>query len=308
MISEAGCMKTHVAYKFLIFIGIMLISSNSSQAVESICPGGSSPNSNVLFCEDFDDGNMRDGKPNNWDVGNFHPNGIAAAITCSGSPGGTGYGGSGCSFWSDYLNQAEGSQLDGQFAWGEYKFSESEVYVRYYFKKSAGKCASWAQKGLVVGGDVGAQISSDFICSEQFSVHSYDLEVGTGVEFLEQNQGSNNLKVQAGKWYLVEVHVKLNTPGQKNGIAELWMDDVSGGTPASQTLRLRYTNLNWAANSGSRFRRINLFTNFQNSATAPLYQYVWYDQIVVSKARIGPMGRPASDDRVPKSPQIISIQ
>ena len=268
-------------------------------AVEAICPGGASPNSSVVFCEDFDDGSIMDGSPHWWDVGNYHDHGMADSVTCAGNAygGGTGYGG-GCAFWSDYLGRAEGAQLDGQFAWGDKTtpwFSETEVYVRYYFKKSAGQCASWAQKGLLVdGGGPGAQVSSDFLCAEKFAIHSYELEQNMGMEFAEQNIGYD-LVAQADKWYLVELHVKMNTPGSADGIAELWMDDATTGPPSSQTLRMRYTNLNWGATSGSRWKRVSLLTNYQNSATAPLYQYVWYDQVVVSKSRIGPMGASTSD-------------
>ena len=309
MKSEVRIKKMHVTYKILIIMGILLLSS-SSRAAESICPGGSNPNPNVVFCEDFDDGSMTDGKPNTWDLDRtYHPNHGAYAVSCAGTPiGGAGYGG-GCAFWSDYLNRSEGSQLDANYAWGNNAwFAESDVYVRYYFKKSDGIGASWAQKGLTLGGDIGAQISSDYYAMGKLALHSYDVGANGGLEFTLQNQG-NDLAVIPNRWYLVEIHAKLNTSGQSNGVFELWMDDASQGAPASQTLRTRLTNVNWGANSESKFRRINLLTNYQNSSSTRLDQYVWYDQIVVSKSRIGAMGGsvPTPGAIVPKSPQIISI-
>jgi hypothetical protein len=107
-----------------------------------------------------------------------------------------------------------------------------------------------------------------------------------------------------GRWYLVEAHLKLASSGQNNGVFELWADDVTNGPPATQTLRMRYTNLP-LGNQGYTLTKLDLLT-YQNSCSQGFSgKYIYYDQIVVSKARIGPMGQVF---RKPSAPQIVPFQ
>ena len=58
-----------------------------------------------------------------------------------------------------------------------------------------------------------------------------------------QNQ-EEGVALGTGRWFLVEWHVKLNSPGKPDGVTELWIDDTTRPIGA-QTLRVRHTDLQW---------------------------------------------------------------
>lgn len=83
-----------------------------------------------------------------------------------------------------------------------------------------------------------------------------------------------------GKWHCVVAHVKLNTPGQSNGIFELWINDE---------LQARRTDLNWHGtyNSDPENFGINavFFENYWN-AGSPVEQERYFDNVVISSKPI----------------------
>ncbi len=85
----------------------------------------------------------------------------------------------------------------------------------------------------------------------------------------------------SGRWYCIEGHVRLNTPGNSDGVFEFWIDD---------TLQAGSYNLNWhgAWNSNPDNYKINavFFENYWNSGS-PVQQERYFDNIVISTARIG---------------------
>jgi hypothetical protein len=85
----------------------------------------------------------------------------------------------------------------------------------------------------------------------------------------------------SGRWFCVEGHEKLNTPGKSDGIFEFWIND---------TLQAQSTNLNWHGtwNSNPSNYKINtiLFENYWN-AGSPVLQERYFDNIVISTKRIG---------------------
>lgn len=82
---------------------------------------------------------------------------------------------------------------------------------------------------------------------------------------------------QAGQWKCIEVHVKLNDPGQNNGVQEFWVDDVLQASSESLNFVGIYTEfgLNYLS-----------FENYWNNGS-PKEQTRYFDNIVVSTARIG---------------------
>jgi hypothetical protein len=274
----------------VIFVFAMaLLFINTSHAVESICPGGSKPDSNVIFCDDFEGGDYNT-KWDNGDGGNpIQSFGYSGKAWYSGD---TGSDGSGC---------------DGHYSMGnKVHWSEQELYVRYYTYKTPGfPTCSIATKGLIIDGTgAGNGYGGVYNCmwgTDAFLLHSY----GLPSETLDQNIGTT-MDFDGGKWYLIEAHIKLASPGQNNGVFELWIDDVSGGPPSSQTLRMRYTNLP-LGNQGYTLTKLDLLT-YQNSCkTGFSGKYIYYDQIVVSKSRIGAMGR-AVQGKVPNAPVIMPFE
>lgn len=85
----------------------------------------------------------------------------------------------------------------------------------------------------------------------------------------------------SGRWFCVEGHVKLNTPGMSDGIFEFWIND---------TLQASSTNMNWHAtwNSNPSNYGINaiFFENYWN-AGSPVEQERYFDNLVISTQRIG---------------------
>jgi|GEM_PF-944528 len=79
-----------------------------------------------------------------------------------------------------------------------------------------------------------------------------------------------------GKWYSIEVHIKLNDAGQSNGVFEYWINN---------TLQASSTNLNWLGNYDAYGINTVLFENFWNDG-APQDQNRYFDNIVISTEKI----------------------
>jgi hypothetical protein len=79
----------------------------------------------------------------------------------------------------------------------------------------------------------------------------------------------------AGKWYCVVGHVKLNTPGLKDGVFEFWIND---------TLQASNTNIDWHGtwNNDPNNMHINaiFFENYWNDGS-PVDQERYFDNIVI---------------------------
>ncbi|MBK8483841.1 MAG: T9SS type A sorting domain-containing protein [Saprospiraceae bacterium] len=80
----------------------------------------------------------------------------------------------------------------------------------------------------------------------------------------------------SGRWFCVVGHVKLNTPGLKDGVFEFWIND---------TLQASSTNLDWHStwNNDPNNMHINaiFFENYWN-AGSPVEQERYFDNIVIS--------------------------
>jgi hypothetical protein len=80
-----------------------------------------------------------------------------------------------------------------------------------------------------------------------------------------------------GKWYCVEVHMKLNDAGKSNGLNELWING---------TLEAQSTNINWVGSYDAFGINALFIENFWN-AGSPVAQERYIDNLVVSTQRIG---------------------
>jgi hypothetical protein len=98
------------------------------------------------------------------------------------------------------------------------------------------------------------------------------------LRWLGSKKGTTDLfsDTNAGKWYCVIAHAKLNTPGQSDGIFEFWIDDV---------LQARSENLNWHgnwnANPDNYMINIIFFENYWNDGS-PKLQERYLDNILIS--------------------------
>ena len=132
----------------------------------------------------------------------------------------------------------------------------------------------------------------------------YDNKKGTGPadRWLNQNQGNDIAFVgpELGKWHTMEFYIKVETrksgPGQEaNGVFKLWIDGV---------LRTHLTNVQFR-NADSQYSMNEVWISSYwggkaNSGSFP-NQYVWWDDIIVSKSYIG-----VGDEVAPKEPSAFS--
>ncbi|MCW8130886.1 MAG: hypothetical protein KIS92_11085 [Planctomycetota bacterium] len=96
--------------------------------------------------------------------------------------------------------------------------------------------------------------------------------------FLLQSDG------EAGRWVCVEAHVKLNTPGQKDGVMELWIDGL---------LQCNRTGLDWRGAYTDKGINAVFLEAYWNKGS-PAEQSRWFDDFVVSTQPIGPLVAPAN--------------
>jgi hypothetical protein len=87
---------------------------------------------------------------------------------------------------------------------------------------------------------------------------------------------------ESGRWVCIESRLKLNTPGQKDGYAALWVDGVLDAERKDLDLRGTY--------NGHGINAVFLEAYWNNGS--PVDQYRWYDDFVVSTKPIGPLTAP----------------
>lgn len=102
----------------------------------------------------------------------------------------------------------------------------------------------------------------------------------------------------AGRWYCVEGHVRLNTPSVNDGVFEFWIDD---------TLQAGSYNLNWHGNWNADPANMAInavfFENYWN-AGSPVEQERYFDNLVISTARIGCACQTTSVGGVSEAPRL----
>lgn len=80
-----------------------------------------------------------------------------------------------------------------------------------------------------------------------------------------------------GKWYCIEAHARLNSPGSSDGVFELW---INGG------LEARLDGLNWQGRYSEYGINTVFLENYWNDGS-PQPQERYFDNFIVSTQRIG---------------------
>lgn len=81
----------------------------------------------------------------------------------------------------------------------------------------------------------------------------------------------------ADRWFCIEAHIRLNDPGQSNGVQEFWIDGH---------LEARRTDLNFVGTYTDYGINAIFLENYWNSGS-PKLQERYFDSFVVSTRRIG---------------------
>jgi hypothetical protein len=276
---------------------------------EPFCPGGVSPNPNVVLCEGFED----DGVQKRWDIGGHQgvwP--VSQFVLCTEDRFGFH---DRCAAWSNRL------VFDQE--WGFYGYDarrefppQSEFYVRWYQYISnpyvwgtlEDKSVLLHDQENTITAYVGTNrnhlpVVRDSGPGMPYIANYQDVDTPeTGGRYTLVNRFQNqqrNITLQPGKWYLFEWYVRLNAPGLSNGVTRLWIDDATDPIP-TQTLRMEYRDMRWlkAEQANRQFGVVRLTVYDQRCDigrnTCPpngpdmLDQSQRWDHIVVSKRPIGP--------------------
>jgi hypothetical protein len=276
---------------------------------EPFCPGGVSPNPNVVLCEGFED----DGVQKRWDIGGHQgvwP--VSQFVLCTQDRFGFH---DRCAAWSNRL------VFDQE--WGFYGYDarrafppQSEFYVRWYQYISnpyvwgtlEDKSVLLHDQENTITAYVGTNrnhlpVVRDSGPGMPYIANYQDVDTPeTGGRYTLVNRFQNqqrNIILQPGKWYLFEWYVRLNAPGLSNGVTRLWIDDATDPI-STQTLRMEYRDMRWlkAEQANRQFGVVRLTVYDQRCDigrnTCPpngpdiLDQSQRWDHIVVSKRSIGP--------------------
>lgn len=263
--------------------------------------GGTEPtinsNANTLMCDDFEDGNWyvtnSDTSGGRTNTGNDGWAGTIFAPTDSqgyGRCGSRGAVGTNCTSTSG-LRTGALAQGWHWFAPSETKYNE--IYHRWYVRFSPGYVFDHEKLVFYQHDETSGQVT---VIMTPFSSNTFDQQVSLPDIRSGQNQG-NNLYFTSGRWYYMEVHIRLDNPmGAGNGLIETWADDC--GTSGQDctgpgTLRQVYTgNIRKGSTLGLGVIHQE---NWCNNCSGEVYN----DQVVVSRARIGPMRGGGSESLTP---------
>lgn len=299
--------------------GPVRTSAGSNAFYNSVEPGCDGSDPTVLWCDDFEDGSWY--FPYTTDPGTRPEDDgwrgwSAVGTSDNGTPdetgngnfarcGGEGVGGTDCTAIKGTAGRHKGQAHHALLR------PVDEVYLRLYYKAEAG--SQWNQEKFLGFGDKSRFNAGTF----DFALFKIEESRGDGTGELISFSGNcttpmigpywgiekciqdldNQLHIEPGHWYYIEVHVKLNDVGQSNGALGLWMDDCGEDGLACTgpgTQRMNHTGLDLRADSTRTVNNIGTvyLTNWSATDDAR-YQSRGdrrYDQIVAATRRIGPMG------------------
>jgi len=163
-----------------------------------------------------------------------------------------------------YKPGVEGASYSYDFA------GQDEIYVRFYIKQEEGWTGgAWGWVARVNGAGRIIEATGD----DRLEVR--DAASSTTPIFSDAN---------VGKWYCVEIHMKTNDTGLKNGLCDIWIDG---------NLEFSKTGLDYGA---GKFTGFSFNTYCGANGSLPREQYRYYDNLVISTKYIGLVGL----ERVPE--------
>jgi hypothetical protein len=291
-------------------------------------PGCNGSDPNVLMCDDFESSDAAHLAPAGTGVGTWASENADVANSNGGTDVRTkgwamrirdGYPHSICGPGNGFASNCSARSIlkggaSGDSALADHNFAPStgpgrgssynEFYLRFYIKFSNPYTPNNNQKfitfnpccanaGGIVHGGFGRDMSEPQLCPMQ---SCNNLNEG----YLNQNQGTKfqPLGAALNHWQMWEIHIKLNTPGQRDGVFEWWANDCGAnadqcvGTP---TLRMRYTNVFYRSSTNTQQLGVLFWDIWGNPADVGT---MLIDQIKVTKTGpIGFMGGTSTADR-----------
>jgi hypothetical protein len=134
-----------------------------------------------------------------------------------------------------------------------------------------------------------------------FTVEGNNKRAPTGQWFgLNPNRAgysnTNRFATETGRWYTIEVHIRLNDPNQSNGMFEMWID----GVKVSEYSNVLY-RIPWDGTAGSNFNygvNFAMLSHYIDSG-APQAQDIYYDDIKINTQYIGTGSSPLLSPSAP---------
>ena len=260
-------------------------------APEPICPGGTKPNSNVIWCDNFEDSTPLAQKYFEYDnnLGDFvrvagEGVGGSFAMQVKWQPGEVDAGSFKRTFGRSPVNSQSHSTIDFR-----------EIYWRLYLRMQPGWTGSpdKLSRATILANSNWAQAmiahiwsSGDFLLMDPAGGIDANGNLATtkyndfsNLRWLGNRTGTTPIftSVASNKWYCVEAHVRLNTPGLANGVFEFWIDNH---------LEATRSDLNWVGTWQNYGINAVFFENYWN-AGAPGERIRYFDNIVIATQRIG---------------------
>ena len=266
-----------------------------AEAAEPFCPKGSNPNPNVIWCDSFEDedlalngtvgGNYFEFDTDNGDLARVNSERVHGqyALRARWQSGEIDAG----HFIRNFGRNPIGSQSHSQQDF-------REIYWRFYFKLQSGFVGHPDKytRATIFAGNNWQQAMIAHVWADSNAREFLLLDPARGINSESQLVTTKwndfeNLSwigakrgvtaVQAGRWYCLEVHVRLNDPGQSNGVFEFWIDNQ---------LEAARIDLNWVFSWQDYGINSVLLENYWNSGS-PVQQERYMDALVISTQRIG---------------------
>ena len=280
-------------------------------AAEPFCPRGTNPSPDVIWCDSFEDEDLG---PNGTVAENYHEfdtdggNHVRInyehfhgnyALRARYRAGTTGAG----HFMRNFGRNPIGTQSHGQQDF-------REIYWRFYAKLETGFTGfpDKYTRGIIFAGPnwqqaIGAHLWADSNARDHLMLDPASwIDDQSRLTSTKWNDFENQMwlgakrgvtALQAGRWYCIEAHVKLNTPGQRDGVFEFWIDE---------NLEASRTNLDWVK-SWTDYGINSVFLSYYwNSPGSPREQERYVDALVISTQRIGCIGS------VPRPPTRLNVR
>jgi hypothetical protein len=264
---------------------------SSALAVESICPGGNSPDPGVIWCDDFEDATPLSQKYfeyNNHGRSFVRAPGVgfnrSYGMRVFWQKGQVSAGGFKRTFGRNPVNSQSHSTTDFR-----------EIYWRQYLMMHPGwtgnpdkmsratilATPNWAQAMIA---HLWSGRTDDLVIDPATGIKQGRLVTTHYNDFANLTWLGAKSSVtpvfhtsSSGRWFCIEAHVKLNTAGRSDGVFEFWIDN---------DLAARRNGLNWVDTWQDYGINAIFFENYWN-AGAPGERTRYLDNIVISIKRIG---------------------
>ena len=237
---------------------------------ETICPTGSNPRADIIWCADFENYANPSCTSNPKSAACWSANGFDAGSSDFAVLSGDAAVGSVAA-----VGQGNPGSHGSNTASKTIPAGSTGLSMRYYIKLKGGFMLSSRGTGdhgpVISAGCVNAGITPDFTYSG-VNFGSYSTCAGAPPSQTLSNNLANPI-LKNEKWYSIEMQVRLNTPGASDGVFRAWID----GQKISE-----HTNINYQATTSNTFGILNPVRELYQGGVPPWGHTKLFDNHVLS--------------------------